>query len=57
VSTRLFCRYREQRDGDHYDLLHLTEVWWLSKRKALKRGFKLRIKLSSIFTHHMKQLV
>ena len=49
LNTRLFRRFREQMDVDHYNLLYHTEVRWLSKGNVLKRVFTLQNEVRDFF--------
>ena len=55
LNTRLFRRFCEQMDADHYNLLHHTEVRWLSKGNVLKRVFTLRNELRDFFVQQKKE--
>ena len=55
MNTRLFRRFCEQMDADHCNLLHHTEVRWLSKVNVVKRVFSLRIELMDFFEQQKKE--
>ena len=55
LNTRLFRRFCEQMDADHYNLLYHTEVRWLSKGNVLKRVFTLRNELRDFFEQQKKE--
>ena len=55
LNTRLFRRFCEQMDADHYNLLYHTEVRWLSKGNVLKRVFTLQNELRDFFVQQKKE--
>ena len=50
LNTRLFRRFHEQLDADHYNLLYHTEGQWLSMGNLLKLTFAQLIERRDFFT-------
>ena len=51
LNSRLFTLLCEENDSDFKTLLLHTQVRWLSKGKALKRVYILRVEISEFFTN------